>query len=314
MLTDSLPQLVWTAGPEGRIEYTNARRSLYGAGELDRADWDTIIHPDDRRSTAETWLRASESGSVYQKEHRLLIRDRGYVWHLSRAEPLLGADGVVVRWYGTTTDINDGKMREQHIRTLMAEVNHRSRNLLAVALSIARRSVTAGESAVDFERKFTERLRSLVTGQDLLTGSEWRGVWLEPLIRAQCLSGLPMSEERVKLAGPALLLNPSATQTLGLALHELGSNARRHGALSVPGGKIDVTWRIESVEEKRRFVIEWRERDGPPIASLPTPGFGSVLIDKLAAQGLGATVDYRFEPSGVTWRLSAPFESVSVAT
>ena len=88
----------------------------------------------------------------------------------------MAPDGAVIRWYGTTTDINDAKMREQHIRTLMAEVNHRSRNLLAVALSIARRSATSGESATDFERKFSERLRSLVTGQDLLTGSEWRGV------------------------------------------------------------------------------------------------------------------------------------------
>ena len=314
LLADSLPQLVWTAGADGRIEYTNARRSLYGAGDLGRADWDTIIHPDDRRSTAETWLRASEAGTLYQKEHRLLIRDRGYVWHLSRAEPLLAADGAVIRWYGTTTDINDAKMREEHIRTLMAEVNHRSRNLLAVALSIARRSATSGETATDFERKFSERLRSLVAGQDLLTGSEWRGVWLEPLIRAQCFSGLPMGAARVTLTGPPLLLNPSATQTLGLALHELGSNARRHGALSTPAGKVDVTWRFATEEQTRRFVIEWRERDGPPIAVAPTLGFGSVLIDKLAAQGLGGVVDLRFEPTGLYWRLSAPLDALAVAT
>ena len=124
-----------------------------------------------------------------------------------------------------------------------------------------------------------------------------------------------MADERVTLTGPALLLNPSATQTLGLALHELSSNARRHGALSIAVGQSrrDMADRGGG-RQAPRFVIEWRERDGPPIAAAPVPGFGSVLIDKLAAQGLGASVEYRFEPGGLYWRLSAPIEAVGVAT
>ena len=136
LLADSLPQLVWTARPDGRIDYTNARREKYGA--IGRTDWEGIIHPDDRRATVEAWLRASEAGVPYEMEHRLFAIGKGYAWHLSRASPLLDAQGSVVRWYGTTTDIDDQKQREENIRDLMAEVNHRSRNLLAVAQAIAR--------------------------------------------------------------------------------------------------------------------------------------------------------------------------------
>ncbi|HZZ26211.1 MAG TPA: PAS domain-containing protein, partial [Roseiarcus sp.] len=104
LLADSLPQLVWTARPDGRIDYTSARREKYGA--IGRTDWEGIIHPDDRRATAEAWLRVSEAGVPYEMEHRLFAIGKGYAWHLSRASPLIDERGAVVRWYGTTTDID----------------------------------------------------------------------------------------------------------------------------------------------------------------------------------------------------------------
>ena len=91
LLADSVPQLVWTAGPDGRIEYMSARRERYGA--TGRTDWEGLIHPDDRRATAQAWIRASETGLPYEMEHRLFVVGKGYAWHLSRASPLLDAQG-----------------------------------------------------------------------------------------------------------------------------------------------------------------------------------------------------------------------------
>src|SRR5262249_46534465 len=154
---------------------------------------------------------------------------KGYTWHLSRASPLLDAQGAVVRWYGTTTDIDDQKHREANIRDLMAEVNHRSRNLLAVAQAIARSSAPNAKTVNEFQERNSERLLGLAASQDLLTDRNWRGVPLEALVRAQ---GVRCPEKRFAIGGPQVLLSPNATQTLGLALRELCDNAVRHGAFS----------------------------------------------------------------------------------
>ena len=118
-------------------------------------------------------------------EHRLFAIGKGYSWHLSRASPLLDAKGKVVRWYGTTTDIDDQKQREENIRDLLAEVNHRSRNLLAVAQAIARCGVSTATTIQEFEQRYSDRLLGLAASQDLLTERNWRGVQLEALVRAQ---------------------------------------------------------------------------------------------------------------------------------
>ena len=245
LLADSLPQLVWTARPDGRIDYTSARREKYGA--IGRTDWEGIIHPDDRRATAEAWLRASEAGVPYEMEHRLFAIGKGYAWHLSRASPLLDEQGAVVRWYGTTTDIDDQKQREENIRDLLAEVNHRSRNLLAVAQAIARCGVSTATTIHEFERRYSDRLLGLAASQDLLTDRNWRGVPLEALVRAQVALPSDGREKRFASEGPMVLLCPNATQTLGLALHELSNNALKHGALSNDYGDVSLVWRIDDI-------------------------------------------------------------------
>jgi PAS domain S-box-containing protein len=309
LLADSMPQLVWTARPDGRIDYTSARREKYGA--IGRTDWEGIIHPDDRRATAEAWLRASEAGVPYEMEHRLFVIGKGYAWHLSRASPLLDEEGKVVRWYGATTDIDDQKQREQNIRDLMAEVNHRSRNLLAVAQAIARCGVSTATTIREFEQRYSDRLVGLAASQDLLTERNWRGVPLEALVRVQV--ALPpdgRKAARFVTAGPLVLLSPNATQTLGLALHELCSNALKHGALSNDRGDVLLVWRIHDSAVEPNFEMVWRERGGPPADAPAAPGFGSVLLERLTAAGLNASSTLVFDVEGVTWRLLAPLKEI----
>jgi len=308
LLADSLPQLVWTAGPDGRIDYTSARREKYGA--IGRTDWEGIIHPDDRRATAEAWLRASEAGVPYEMEHRLFAIGKGYAWHLSRASPLLDAQGRVVRWYGTTTDIDDQKQREENVRDLLAEVNHRSRNLLAVAQAIARCGVATAKTVHEFEQRYSDRLLGLSASQDLLTNRNWRGVPLEALVRAQVALPSDGREKRFASEGPSVLLSPNATQTLGLALHELCNNALKHGALSNDDGKVSLVWRIDESGAEPNFEMTWRERGGPPVNPRPISGFGSVVLERLTAAGLNASSTLSFGAEGLTWRLIAPLKEI----
>src|SRR5271163_5351391 len=308
LLADSLPQLVWTAGPDGRIEYTNARRERYGA--IGQTDWEGIIHPDDRRATAEAWLRAREAAVPYEMEHRLFAIGKGYAWHLSRASPLLDAQGAVVRWYGTTTDIDDQKQREENIRDLMAEVNHRSRNLLAVAQAIARCGVSTATTIREFEQRYSDRLVGLAASQDLLTDRNWRGVPLEALVRAQVALPSDGREKRFASEGPTVLLCPNATQTLGLALHELCNNALKHGALSNDYGDVSLVWRIDDSGAEPKFEITWRERGGPQVNARPVSGFGAVVLERLTAAGLNATSTLSFDVEGLTWRLVAPLHEI----
>jgi PAS domain S-box-containing protein len=113
LIADSLPQLVWTAGPDGRVDYTNANRARYGTMGMRRTDWDGVIHPDDRRGTIAAWLKSKDSGEPYEMEHRLMIAGRGFVWHLTRAVASRDSSGEIVKWYGTTIDVQDHKLREE---------------------------------------------------------------------------------------------------------------------------------------------------------------------------------------------------------
>jgi PAS domain S-box-containing protein len=305
LLADSLPQLVWTAGLDGRIEYTNARRENYGA--TGNADWEGIIHPEDRRATREAWLRARLAATPYEMEHRLFAIGKGYAWHLSRASPLLDAQGAVIRWYGTTTDIDEQKHREANILTLISEVNHRSRNLLAVAQAIARSGVASAKSVREFQERYSERLLGLAASQDLLTDRNWRGVPLDSLVQAQTVR---CRDKRFVSAGPEILLSPNATQTIGLALRELCDNALKHGAFSQADGEVSLIWRIVDSEAGPKLEMIWHERGGPRVNPAANPGFGKVVIERLTAAGLNASSTLSLDPDGVIWRLIAPLEDI----
>ena len=306
LLADSLPQLVWTAGVDGRVEYTNARRENYGAA-TGNADWEGIIHPDDRRATAEAWLRARQAATPYEMEHRLFAIGKGYAWHLSRASPLIDANGAVVRWYGTTTDIDDQKHREANILDLISEVNHRSRNLLAVAQAIARSGVANATTVREFQERYSERLLGLAASQDLLTDRNWRGVPLDSLVHAQTAR---CRDKRLVIGGPEILLTPNATQTIGLALRELCDNALKHGAFSHVDGEVSLLWRIFDSEAEPKLEMIWHERGGPRVNPAANPGFGKVVIERLTAAGLSASSTLSLDPDGVIWRLIAPLEGI----
>ena len=197
-------------------------------------------------------------------------------------------------------DVTERKAREEQIHLLMREVNHRAKNMLSLVQAIARQ--TAARESGDFIGRFTERIQALAANQDLLIRNEWQGVDVEDLVRAQLAHFADLVGSRIAVRGPKVHLNAAAAQAIGLALHELATNAGKYGALSVGSGHVDVGWRTDG----DIFAMSWTERNGPPVSQPEQRGFGSTVIESMAKRTVGGVVQLDYAPSGLMWSLSCP--------
>jgi PAS domain S-box-containing protein len=197
-------------------------------------------------------------------------------------------------------DVTDQKAHEEQIHLLMSEINHRAKNMLSLVQAIARQ--TAAREPEDFIERFTERIQALAANQDLLVRNEWQGVDVEDLVRAQLAHFADLVGSRIAVHGPKLHLNAAAAQAIGLALHELATNAGKYGALSVDAGRVDVGWRLDS----DIFAMSWTERKGPPVSQPKRRGFGSTVVDSMVKQTVNGEVQLGYIPSGVVWNLTCP--------
>jgi PAS domain S-box-containing protein len=195
-------------------------------------------------------------------------------------------------------DATEQRAHEEQIRLLMREVSHRAKNMLSLVQAIARQ--TAAREPEDFIGRFTERIQALAANQDLLVRNKWQGVDTADLVRAQLAHFADLIGSRIAVHGPKLRLNAAAAQAVGLALHELATNAGKYGALSTDAGRVDVGWRLGG----GIFAMSWTERDGPPVRRPERRGFGSTVIDSMAKRTVGGEVELDYAPSGVEWRLT----------
>lgn len=310
-MANAMPQIVWVADPSGQLLYINDRRSDYSAGTGGPLEWQSMVFADDLAPTIAAWNRARQNNESYSVEHRLIMQDGTVQWHLSRALATRNAQGEVVKWYGTATNIHEHKMREQHVRFLLAEVNHRSKNLLAVVQAIVRQTVKSARSVEEFTSKFNARVKSLATSQELITEQNWDGVAMADLARSQLSHYAELIGDRIILEGPFLQLGPEVAQSIGMAIHELSTNAAKYGALSNSVGVVNLTWRIEAVENAQMLHIEWREKNGPAVAAPEGNGFGSFVIDRMLSGRWGADIEMRFDDGGFVWTFRAPLANLS---
>jgi two-component sensor histidine kinase len=196
--------------------------------------------------------------------------------------------------------VTERKAHEEQVHLLMREANHRAKNMLSLVQAIARQ--TAAREPEDFVGRFTERIQALSANQDLLVRNEWQGVDVEDLVRAQLAHFADLVGSRIAMHGPKLRLNAAAAQAIGLALHELATNAGKYGALSTDRGRVDVCWGTD----RDTFTISWTERDGPTVSPPERRGFGSTVIASMAKATIGGEVQLDYAPSGVVWRLTCP--------
>jgi PAS domain S-box-containing protein len=201
-------------------------------------------------------------------------------------------------------DITERKREEAHLQLLMREVNHRAKNILSVVQAIANQTVAS--SLNDFISRFTERIQSLSASHSLLVRSAWKNVPLAELVRLQLAHFEDLLKSRIAANGPDLKITAPAAHVVGLALHELATNAGKYGALSTTTGHVDIRWQVDG----DLFAMSWTERDGPPVTPPQRHGFGTVVIDSLVKQSLGGEVQLDFAPAGLAWRVSCPATNV----
>jgi PAS domain S-box-containing protein len=197
-------------------------------------------------------------------------------------------------------DVTDRRAYEERIDLLMREARHRTKNILGLVQAVARQ--TAAREPEHFIESFTERIEALAVNQDLLVKNRWQGADVEELVRVQLAHFADLLGSRIAVHGRKLRLNAAAAQAVGLAIHELATNAGKYGALSTDGGRVDVDWRSDAGS----FAIHWTERGGPPVSPPSRRGFGSTVVESMAKCAVGGEVELDYAPSGLEWQLTCP--------
>jgi len=234
----------------------------------------------------------------------------GIRWHDLHIEPLRNEAGDVVGLTCASVDVTERKEGEAHLRLLLRELTHRSKNLLAVIQAMARQTARHTGSVETFLTQFGARLQALAASHDLLIRESWYGASLGELVRSQLGVYLDGMAAQVSIEGPAIAIKPEAAQNLGLALHELAVNAAKFGALSVPAGRVAITWnRVENIDGSA-VELDWREKLGPKVKARRRKGFGSMVIERNLARALDARVELEFDPDGLHCHIVIPANQI----
>jgi len=261
-----------------------------------------IIHPDDRELLRDA-IEQAQRGNPLEVELRVRHADGRYIWVQSRGLVRFDAQGTPRALFGVISDITERKEAERRQQLLVGELNHRVRNTLATVQAIASQTLRRARSPAEFVPSFTERIQALSRAHTLLTRSAWQGTDLDSLIREQLILG---GSDRIHAGGPPVTLEPQAALQLALVLHELGTNARKYGSLSVPEGTVSVEWTIEQTETGQILHLTWVERGGPPVTPPESTGFGTLLIERSLQQGQGGTSRISYDPEGLTCTIRLP--------
>lgn len=316
LLATNIPQLVFRTRGNGDRVWGSPQWIVFTGLSFDESvgfGWLNAVHAEDRGQTVAAWDKAQETGDYYI-EHRIRRSSDGeYRWHQTRAKPV-NNDRRSDDWVGTSSDVHDLRGLQDRQKVLLAELHHRTRNLLAVVQAIARQTIRTKSTLEAFAGEFEGRLRALSRVQGLLARVDHGAVNLRELVEAELKAHGNGGTElgRVTIEGPPALLPASSAQALALAVHELATNAVKYGAFKHPSGKLSVAWRIEDGgDTERRVVLEWRESgvEMPDTNARIRKGYGSELIERALPYQLNAETHLEFGPDGVRFRIATAVEN-----
>ena len=296
--------------PDGTVLEANA--TALQAGGLDREDvigrkfWDTYWwnYDDVVAERLKAAVQKAATGASVRYDTTVRMQGGRMITIDFMLSPVVDDDGRLTHLIPSGFDISDRKEALEHVRLLMEEVNHRSKNVLSLVQAIARQTLRT--SPQDFLPKFSDRIGALARAQDLLVKSNWQSIDLEQLVRTQLAHFGDALDQRILLSGPPVLISAQAAQNLSMVLHELATNAGKYGALSVPSGSVEISWRVPRDKDGAPMLsLGWQEVGGPKVQEPSELGFGSTLMGSLveAAFGTSAKVDYA--PDGLKWRMEA---------
>ncbi len=311
-MADSAPALIWMTDEASNVTFANMHFDhLFGmpAAELEDEGWKRIIYPDDLETFSAAFNEAFEARAPFRTEVRVIDGEGTVRWLRCEGVPRLNDAGTFLGYTGCNVDITDAKLAEEHLILLIHELNHRVKNTLATVQSIAGQSLRRleGEEASAARAAFEARLLALARVHDVLTRESWEGAELGTVV-ADAIRPLDVAEgrSRFNVSGPALRLPPRLALSIAMALHELGTNAVKYGALSREGGTVAIAWSVQREEGETRLFLRWTETGGPPVTQPTRTGFGSRLIERSLARELAGEVQLLFAPTGVVCTIEAP--------
>jgi two-component sensor histidine kinase len=264
--------------------------------------WLQSIHPEERH----LWPPPDA-----EKPHRLEIRLRDesgdWRWHRLRATPTRDTSGRLCEWIGTLQDIHDQKMASEHRDLVIEELRHRMKNLVTVIDALAknsRRSEEEEQGVSSYLQRFLGRLHALGAAGDLVIASNRVSLEANALVEATLAPFMSENAQRIHVEGPKLVLSEDFGAGLGLAVHELATNALKYGALSVSEGRVSFTWSVTPNGDAQAVEFEWKERGGPPPNPPAKPGFGTRMIKHVAVRERSGRVDIDYTPEGLLCRIA----------
>ena len=262
-----------------------------------------VTHAEDLPGNKVLFQRLAATGKPFVVEKRYVRPDGSTVWVRNNVSAQCDADGRPQYITAVVVDINDAKLAEARQRLLINELNHRVKNTLATVQSLAAQAARADDPRAG-HAAFLERLIALSRAHDVLTREHWAGAELADVAAAALAPFGGEEPDRFTMRGPRMRLAPQEALALSMALHELATNAVKYGALSVPAGRVDLTWKAvpDGAPQPDQFELVWREHGGPQVAPPARQGFGSRLMRGLAQELSGAaSADWRSD--GLVWRV-----------
>ena len=297
---------IWTA--EGMalfgLDLPDGRGQVLGPHD----EFKKSLHPDDKHMM-EQFHRTADEEDSYPCEYRIVRPDGTILWVSGRGRVVArGPDGKAQRVANIVMDVTDRKKAEEQVQLLMREITHRSKNLLAVVQAIAVQTAASAGTLDEFQHRFALRLRGIAASHDLLVEEKWRGARMSDLVREQLASFAELGS-RLSIDGPDVVLTAPAAQTIGLALHELATNATKYGAWSVPAGKVSVNWAFDRTLPQM-LRLKWVENGGPRVSKPIRRGFGHVVFEDMVAQSVDGEVHTNYPHEGLQWSVSLPIANV----
>ena len=274
----------------------------YGAEEMIGESIIRLIPPELHAEEDEILAKLRRGERIDHFETVRVAKDGRRIDISVTVSPLHNSAGKVVGASKVARDITERKQAAALQRLLFEELNHRVKNTLATIQAIANQSLRRAASPSDFVGSFGGRIHALARAHDLLVKSEMKGSDIADVIREQVLLG-PPSDPRISFSGPSVTLDTRAGVHLALVLHELATNARKYGALSVPGGRLAIEWRVEAPDPE--LHISWREEGVPQVSAPSAHGFGTTLIER-TLESNGGEASIRYEAGGIVCEMRLP--------